>query len=154
MNTTINPYDSYDNNEKENYTSCFYSSFVFIINIIVAYLYKHYLYSFLFLLLFITSIIVHSNYSLTTNIIDKFSISFVVLWGAYIFFQKCCHTLSWKQTIVAFFVILTLLLTIYLYIYGWFTDQYCYCKQQDLAKSYHSIMHLISSFGHVLIVIM
>jgi hypothetical protein len=133
---------------------CFYSSFIFITNILVSYFYKYYLYSFFFFLLFITSIIVHSYNTLQTNIIDKVSISLIFLWGGYIYFQKCSNPLSTKQYIMAIIIFLTFFITIYLYIYGWFTDQYCFFKENEIANLYHSLMHFISSFGHNMIVLL
>ena len=133
---------------------CFYSSFIFITNILVSYLYKYYLYSFFFFLLFITSIIVHSYGTLETNIIDKISILLIFFWGGYIYFKKCCQPLSLNQYNMAIVVFLTFFATIYLYIYGWFTDQYCFNKEKEIANSYHSLMHFISSFGHILIVLL
>jgi len=137
-----------------NRSICFYSSFIFIANILVSYFYKYYLYSFFFLLLFITSITVHSYNTIETNIVDKISISLIFFWGGYIYFQKCCFTLNFKQYIMAVIIFFTFFTTIYLYIYGWFTDQYCFNKEKEIANSYHSLMHFISSFGHIMIVLL
>jgi len=67
-----------------------YSSFVFLTNVIVAYIYQYYIYAVLFGALFATSIVVHVNeHNLFTNILDKCVISCIVLYGGYVFFQKC-----------------------------------------------------------------
>ena len=50
---------------------CQVSSFVFIINIVIGIYYKYYLYSLLFIILLITSLIHHSNYTDFTYVLDK-----------------------------------------------------------------------------------
>lgn len=65
-----------------------YSSLFFITNAIAAFFYKYYLYSFLFLILTITSLIVHTNDNMYTNIIDKIAVIAIVLYGTYMLYNK------------------------------------------------------------------
>ncbi len=135
-------------------TTCFYSSFIFISNIVYAYLEGYYLYSFFFFLLLLTSLLVHSNiHRNITVILDKIPIVCIVLYGGYIFFEKCMPGFdSWKKCLVALAVVVTFLLTVFLYVYGYWTKQYCYCEDEIWCYYYHSLMHIISSIGHNLII--
>lgn len=132
----------------------FYSSFIFLTNVLIAYFYEEFSYSVLFFTLFITSLIVHSNDNMYTNLIDKAVIFCIVIYGAYIFFNKCKHINSIYHIIFAIIIVTTFLLTIYLYCYGYFCNKYCFCEDEENAKLSHSFMHLVGSFGHNCIVLM
>ena len=136
---------------------CFYSSFIFIINIIIAYYFEYYIYSFLFFLLLTTSLIVHSNSNIYTYMLDQISIFLIVFYASYLYFTKL-YIIKPKNTmdyILYFLIPFTFLLTIFLYYYGYMTDQYCYYKEdKNIADKYHSLLHFIASFGHSLVIIM
>ena len=66
---------------------CCYSSLLFITNAILSYLYKDYIYTFLFIYLTISSVIHHSNKTLYTYIFDKIAVISVVIYG-FIQFKK------------------------------------------------------------------
>ena len=95
--------------------SCFYSSIFFITNSILALYYNYLLYSFLFFILVITSLIIHKNTNFYTIIIDKIAIFCVVFYGGYLLFEKCKHINSTSQIILAIITVFTFLATIYLY---------------------------------------
>ena len=126
---------------------CFYSSFIFLTNVIVFLFLGYTFYAFLFLCLWLTSIVYHSNRSTTNYILDKLSILGVVLYGGYLFLMK------WDSisTTIALIIILTFLATIYLYSYGYARQIYCFDKNQERANLFHSGLHIISSIGHHLI---
>jgi hypothetical protein len=131
---------------------CFYSSFIFLSNVIISYWYSYYTYSLLFVLLTITSLIFHSNNNIYTNLIDKVSIISIVLYGSYLFFtEKIWYN---HKTIYKILIFTTFFTTIYLFYYGYVTNQYCYHNDKYISNIYHSIMHVIASFGHNLIVIL
>lgn len=132
----------------------FYSSLIFLTNIIIAYSYEDYCYSVLFFMLLITSLIVHSNDNVYTNLIDKAVIFCIVFYGAYIFFNKCKDINSIYHIIFSIIIVGTFLLTVYLYCYGYFYKKYCFCEDEENAKLCHSFMHLVGSFGHNFIVLM
>jgi hypothetical protein len=137
------------------YNCCFYSSFIFLLNSILAFYYEYYVYAFLFLLLVCTSLIFHSTINIYTNLLDKISIFLVVLYGSYLFYTKLIVKVKTDfiaTYIYAFFIINTFLITIYLFYYGYFTNNYCYSEDLELANNYHSLMHFISSFGHICII--
>jgi hypothetical protein len=131
------------------------SSLIFITNVITALMCKNYIYSYLFLFLTTTSVVYHSTkeennerITLYTNILDKIGIALVVLYGAYTLYNK---RIDWfTQSII----IILFLVTIFLYIYGYYTNQYCFHTQKCTGEKYHSLLHYISSFAHHLIIIM
>jgi len=123
-----------------------YSSLLFSTNIATALYKQYYLYALFFLGLTITSVIVH-NYKTGLNLLlDKIFILAIVLYGAYLLIQK------WRQDPTKYtefaFIVSTFILTIYLYIFGYFTNTYCYHPDKAIGTAYHSILHLISSIGH------
>jgi hypothetical protein len=77
--------------QNKNMQKCsilFYSSLFFITNAITAFLKEYYLYSFLFCILTTTSLIVHSNDNIYTNLIDKTAVVSIVLHGGYTLYNK------------------------------------------------------------------
>jgi hypothetical protein len=127
-----------------------FSSLFFLTNALVAFLKKYYLYALFFLILTITSLIFHSNNNVYTNLIDKIAILLVVIYGGYLLFQKMCA----KYATTCFLIILTFLLVVYLYIYGYMNKMYCFSEDSSVSNAYHSILHLLSSLGHHLIIIL
>ena len=137
--------------------SCFYSSFVFLINVSIALYYRYYLYAALFFSLFITSLFQHSQYTLLTNILDKIFIFAVIFYGGYMFYNKITNFIfnekfNIKQIILSCIIVLTFLSTIVLYYYGYLHNCLCFCEDQIEANLFHSFMHCIVSLGHCCIV--
>jgi hypothetical protein len=139
------------------YNCCFYSSTIFLVNSIAAFYFDYYLYSLFFFMLVITSLVVHSNNNnnnIYTNIIDKISILFIVFYGGYLFYKKCLLLIDIKRVGLMITIVSTFLITIYLYLFGYINRQYCFCSDISLANQYHSLLHMISSIGHNLIIFM
>lgn len=126
------------------------SFLIFITNALVAFFKKYYLYAVFFLILAITSVIVHNNNNMYTNLIDKLAILPVVIYGGYLLFQKMCA----KHAFTCFMIILTFFLVAYLYIYGYMNKTCCFSEDNGIAQTYHFILHLLSSVGHHLIIIL
>ena len=126
---------------------CVYSSFIFLTNVVVFLFLGYTFYAFLFLCLWLTSVLHHSNPSTTTYMLDKLSIGGVVLYGGYLFLTKW-DSISTKMALI---IIVTFLTTIYLYSYGYAKQSYCFDKNQERGKLFHSGLHVISSIGHHLI---
>lgn len=137
-----------------NCNNCILSSFIFIMNIIVACYYKYYIYGSLFVALFISSILFHSNpQNIYTNIIDKIVILAIFIYGGYIFVTK--QTKNKTNNIqIKIAIIFSFLTTIYLYYYGYLYNKYCYDNNRQIANIYHSLLHIIGSIGHIFIIIM
>jgi hypothetical protein len=130
---------------------CFFSSFVFITNIINNYLHNDYFYSGLFAILFFTSLLHHYYCVFETNIIDKISILGIILYGGNLYYKKILSDTNnsnvlWHVPLLCFWA------TIILYLYGDMTDQYCFDKTSETANKYHALLHCISSIGHNVII--
>ena len=131
--------------------ACFYSSFVFSINILLALYCEYYLYAALFCTLLITSLLHHSYYNCLTTVIDKIAIYCVVLYGGYLFYTKIWanhETFNTKQYLLSTIIVVTFLSTIVLYYYGYLHS--CLCFSADTTQSYlfHSLIHYITTIGH------
>lgn len=74
-----------------------YSSLFFLTNSVTAFLHEYYLYSGLFFILTVTSVVVHTHDNLYTNLIDKVAVSSIVLYGGYILHSKL-HWIESMQT--------------------------------------------------------
>lgn len=154
---TFNCYD-YNNNlfyiKYLKHNLCFYTSFLFLINVIVAYLKNNYVYSLLFLLLFISSTIYHYKKNNKIILLDKLFVYLVVIYGGYVFYKKIIKKdKNIKNLIIITTIIITFLITLYLYFYGYIYNKYCYDKDIYLAEFNHGILHFISMFGHLLIIL-
>ncbi len=132
---------------------CYYSSFIFIVNVVVFFYKNYYMYALFFLILFLTSISFHSNKNNITYLLDKISILMVVLYGGYTFFGKYSHIETVEQSIYASLVITSFIITIYLYYYGFQCGKYCFSENKNIANLWHSMIHVVSCIGHILIVL-
>jgi hypothetical protein len=133
--------------KRHKLNSCFYSSFIFLTNVTL-FLYLGYtFYAFLFLCLWLTSVLYHSAPSATNYILDKLSILGVVVYGGYLFFTKL-DSISIQMAMI---IIVTFLMTIFLYGYGYKVQRYCFDKKKKRANLFHSALHVISSIGHYFI---
>ena len=124
------------------------SSLIFVTNILTAYYCEKYFYSFLFFILTITSLIVHYEDNYYTNFIDKIAVSSIVLYGGYVL----CNKMNKENLFHSSIIVITFLLCIYLYIYGFIFKKYCFCYEKCTSQKYHFIMHIISSIGHHFII--
>ena len=134
---------------------CYYSCAVFLSNILISFYYNYYIYSALFTLLIFTSLLHHSNPTLITNIIDKIPIVSIITYGGNIFYNKLLNIESndIKRIIFSIIIIMTFLVINFWYIYGYYKNKYCFYENQ-LGFLYHMLVHIISSLGHILIVIL
>ncbi len=142
---------------------CVYSSLIFLTNVFLALYYDHYLYAFLFLLLTITSVIHHKQsaefekYKKCINIIDKIAVYCVIFYGGYIFYNKLKNTYinyDYPINIKSIIIIVTFLAVVFLYGYGYLKNDYSFHPSPDVSQMYHGLLHLISSFGHHVIIIL
>jgi predicted membrane protein len=125
------------------------SSLIFLTNVVTAYLNEYYFYSFLFVLLTVTSFIVHYRSNFYTNILDKITILLIFFYGSFVLAVNLTSTKKWLSV---FIIVLTFLTCVYLYIYGYFTEKLCFSQDRDIAERYHVFMHTIGSLGHHLLV--
>ena len=147
-----------DINNETKCSICVYSSLIFVTNVFLALYYNHYLYSVLFLCLTITSIIHHTYNTVYTGIIDKIPVYAIILYGGFIFYNKYIitnikdNTNSSITNIKAALIVITFLLVVFLYTYGYLTDNYSFHPSHSVSQMYHSLLHIISSIGHHLII--
>ena len=127
-----------------------FTSFIFLTNMFTACICQHYVYSFLFALLTVTSVVYHMTRNIYTNILDKIGIFLIVFYGTYNLHKK---THAYKFVFVSLVVFL-FLVTNMLYIYGYFTKQFCFHRKLFIGNKYHSLVHCISSLAHHLIIFM
>jgi hypothetical protein len=137
--------------EIENFTKnniLFFSSMFFITNSIAAFYKKYYVYSLLFFILTLTSLIVHSNDTIYTNLIDKLAVGAIILYGAYMLYTK----LNIEKILEMSLIISTFFICIFLYIYGYYTRSFCYHPEKEIGNLYHIVLHFIASLGHHFII--
>ena len=120
----------------------------FLINTLYAYYYNYTLYATLFLNLTLTSLYYHSTYTPLSNILDKTAIASVVLYGGQLFITKLfTPSINSISILLKLAIPLTFLTTNYIYFYGKSHDPH-------VGNTFHSILHLVSSLGHLLIIIL
>lgn len=132
---------------------CIFTSFIFLTNIILALCYEYYVYAILFLTLTITSVSYHLNKNIYTLLLDKIPVYSIILYGGYLLYKKFDIT-SIRNLLLIGVIVSTFLITVYFYIYGYSTNQYCYDNDKKVGNLYHAIMHIICSLGHNLIILL
>ena len=126
----------------------FYSSFMYITNILAALICEYYIYSLLFVNLTITSVMFHINNTIYTNILDKIAFLAIVFYGALLVFNKFnAHNIGYVSIIVMSFI-----LSITIFFYGYYNKKYCYDPDKNISDQFHCWLHIISSFGHHFII--
>ena len=98
----------------------------------------------LFFLLTCSSITVHYNDNMITNLLDKIVIGFIFMNGLRLFLMKENKSI---------FIVFTFLFVVFVYIYGYANKKYVFDKNDKISKKYHLLMHLLGSIGYHLIVI-
>jgi ABC-type multidrug transport system fused ATPase/permease subunit len=127
----------------------FYSSFLFITNILSALIHEYYIYAFLFSILTMTSVMFYTMNNIYTKIVDKCAVLAIVLYGTWLVYNKL--NLSMGNIIKTTIVVLFFLLCIMMYFYGFYNNKYCYDPNTYIADQYHCRLHIISSFAHHII---
>ena len=106
-----------------------------------------------FLILVITSIIHHSMLTDTTENIDKSVVFLVVIYGGYVFYNNVKFTTCY-EIIMALVIVISFVLTGVFYSYGKCNNCLCWDPDLEVGRVYHSIVHCVSSFGHILIMLL
>jgi hypothetical protein len=129
-------------------TSSFWSSFLFLTNVVHFFLVGYYQYAELFMVLFLTSIICRLYDNIYILVLDKLAIIAAVSYGSILFWKKVFST---EKIYALPFIIGTFLGTIYLYYYGYYYNELCFDEDPDVNESTRAFLHFISSMGHHLI---
>jgi len=130
-----------------------YTSYIFFINVLVGLIVGHYTYALIFLILVITSIIHHSMLTDITENIDKSVVYLVVIYGGYIFYNNVRFTTCY-EIIMTLVIVISFVLTGVFYSYGKCNNCLCWDPDLEVGRGYHSIVHCVSSFGHILIMLL
>jgi hypothetical protein len=136
-------------NKKQTQSILFWSSLIFITNMIHAFIARLYLYSFLFGSLTITSLVVHTENNWFTNSIDKIIIGSIILYGGYRMWTR--RNMTIRSIFLLALCVITFLFCVWVYLYGQLTGQYCFSNNGD---NWHAVMHCIGSFGHHIIMLL
>ena len=124
-----------------------FSSLIFITNIFTTFYKKYYEYCLLFIVLTVTSLIFHYNSNIYTNVLDKIFILAIVIYGSYMLYSKSSNEKVFSISII----VITFILCIFLFFYGYCTNNYCYDSDKCVGDRYHCLLHCISSLGHHII---
>jgi len=125
----------------------FWSSFIFLTNVVHFLIVGYYQYAYLFMVLFVTSIICRLYDNIYILALDKLAIIAVVSYGGTLFWNK----LSTEKAYALPFIVATFVGTIYLYSYGYYCKKFCFDEDPDVNESTRAFLHFISSMGHHLI---
>jgi hypothetical protein len=55
---------------------------------------------------------------------------------------------------LASLIVVTFLLTVFFFYYGYLTTSYCYDQDEVIGNCYHSLVHVIGAFGHQMIMLL
>jgi Na+/citrate or Na+/malate symporter len=127
---------------------CFFSSFIFLFNIIYSYLKNEIIYCILFLFLLITSLLFHYYKNVFLLFIDKISILAIFSFGLYKFLQKITIVNTYLEYLLIVVILLCFIIVNYLYVYGYLVNKYCFCNNSYACEICHSILHMFVSIGH------
>ena len=131
------------------YDITYYSSFLFLLNVCIGIYIQDLTYTFLFFCLFLTSVLYRTYINTYYLLADKLVIYAVVLYGSYILYKKYTTI----PLYIYYSILTTFVLTIFIYHYGYYTEQFCFDTDTNTSYSYYSLLHCISSIGHTLIML-
>lgn len=118
---------------------CFCTSFLFLINALVAHQYNYTEYSLTFLLLAITSLFHHYFYTNITRILDRIPI-LIITYLSFVIFIKKNNKMNMIQKL---YFLISLIAVLYLYCYGFFIKKYSYDPDHTISCRWHSLLHII-----------
>ena len=138
---------------------CVYSSFLFLISAILALYKKYHIYGFLLVVLLITSLSFHYYKTKHTFIMDQIVITIVIIYSFYLFCKKNyiyykLKIFNSKKSLLTALIFITLLLDIHLFVYGYYTNEYCYNKDKNIGELHHSLLHFITTYGFNTLIIL
>lgn len=134
---------------------CHYSSFLFLLNSLNAWMHGHPLYASAWAGLTTSSILYHSyprsSLRMYVYLADQLFIVCVAGCGGEIVYRKMHHLSTVYDILCAKCILWTFFIAIGLYFYGYATQRYCHDPDIELANLYHATLHLVSSVGHHLV---
>jgi hypothetical protein len=138
---------------------CVYSSVLLLISATLALYKKYHIYACLLFVLLITSFSFHYYKTKHTFIMDRIVIIIVIMYTFYLFCKKNYNyyklkIFNSKKAILTSLIFIIVLLDIHLFIYGYYTNEYCYNKDKNIGELYHSLLHFITAYGFNTIIIL
>jgi hypothetical protein len=126
------------------------TSLLFVTNVLHALVRGYFVYAFLFMNLLVTSVLVHYEDTIGTNLVDKCSVFYVFLYGLYTLCRRTSFD-NWAYTLI---IVSTFLFVVWVYIYGFFNRTFVFDDKKRVSVQYHGLMHAIGSFGHNMIMLL
>ena len=83
-------------------------------------------------------------------VVDKIVIFMIVLYGSYMLY----HKIRMDKLGLISLIVVTFLLTVFFFYYGYLTNSYCYDPDVVIGNCYHGLVHVIGAFGHQMIVLL
>ena len=123
------------------------SSLVLVTNVIIGIYTKNYFYAFLFALLTMSSLAIHSGNPLFLNILDKQIIFAIFLQGLHCLY----YTPVRGEYLLRISIVLTFLFCIWVYCYGYIYKIGCFDANLKTRNQWHSMMHIVGTVGHSMI---
>ena len=108
------------------------------------------MYAFLFMNLLVTSVVVHYEDTIGTNLVDKCSVFYVFLYGLYTLYSRASAE-SWVYMLI---IVSTFLFVVWVYIYGFLNRRFVFDDKKRVSVRYHGLMHVIGCFGHNMIMLL
>ena len=128
------------------------SSLVYLSNAFTCWMMGKITYAKWFGALVATSLIIHTNNNIYTNIIDKVSIAGVVGYGGYTYLQRVWGK---NKNILGVYLPLATFITVCIfYVVGYWYQRFCFDTEHRIATRYHVLLHVISSIGHHVILLL
>jgi hypothetical protein len=138
----------------QNRHELIYTGLLFGTNFITARIKGYNTYSTWFFLLTVTTILFHGMFpdSYIMNFFDKIPIAGIIITGKILFYEKIMKCTSHMYILYVLFVISCYFVVIFIFYYGYLSHRFCFDKNEKIANTYHSLVHLISSVGHHFII--
>lgn len=130
---------------------CALSSLIFLINIILGFYTRSFLYTTLFTLLMSSSIMFHSCKHTSLKYMDMTIVALVTFYGATLFFTKCKKCQTIVQYVLAILIVGCFLSCLYVYQYWAFIMVPIGPIQ---TYPYHSYIHYLTCFGNTLLILL
>lgn len=128
--------------------SCLLSSVLFLTNAAVCFAVNDAFYGKSFLALFCSTLAFHAYPCLGTALLDQCCVAHLILVGG-----SRANAVATSHPLHIGVAICCFLGTSYLFVYGFFSEQFCYHPQKQQQYYWHSVLHLLASVGHHAIVL-
>jgi hypothetical protein len=155
-NKSITFYNNFIEKQINNGKILFYTSFIFLTNVLASFYKRSYIHSFVFVFLFMTSSLYHFyKPNLVLYYIDQVAIYTLIFFGSLLLYRKIVKSkLTTVFWLLVSFILILFLVAIILYVYGSLTNSFCYDKNHYIANLFHSLLHFTASLGNHLLIIL